>query len=387
MGVSEIIFWVSLIILIYTYVGYMLLLLLFSVIKKKIKHSEFISHEKNITLIVPAFNEGNILQEKINNCLALEYNYGKVDLVFCIDGSTDESRKILEKYSNIKIHDNEMRVGKIQAINNAMKEVTTAFVIFSDANTLLSKNALKELMQHFSNEKVGAVAGEKRVLLHQNSIVGLGEGYYWKYESYLKLLNAKLFSVVGAAGELFCIKTNLFKELPNDTILDDFMLSMEVIKQNYILQYEPNAFATETPSFNINEEYKRRVRIAAGSFQALHRLIQSFPFAKYPLFSFQLFSQKFFRWVLSPLALIALFFSSFIIYTNQPTIIQFVIVLLWFLFLSSFIGYFFNKFSKKSYLIFSIPYYFIFMNASLISGFFKYISGKQNIRWDKSLRI
>lgn len=385
MGIFHYLFWTSLIALAYTYLGYMIILFVIVLFKKNIKTVQS-ENSNDVTLIIPAYNEGFILQDKIDNCLELGRAFGKLKIVFCIDGSTDNSVEILQKYPNIKVHYSEIRKGKMSAINNAMKEVNTPFIIFSDANTLLHKTSITELVKHFNNKKIGAIAGEKRVLFTTNTIVGLGEGYYWKYESFLKLLNSKLYSVVGAAGELFCMRTKLFTELPEDTILDDFMLCMEVIKKGYQVVYEPNAIAIESPSVNIEEESKRRIRIAAGSFQALSRLSISFPFLKFPIFSFQFFSQKFCRWVISPLALIVLFIASVILYSNETSFIQYFIKAQFLFYGIAFIGFVLNKYFKRNFIFFSVPYYFVFMHVSLIFGFIKFYQGKQSTQWEKAVR-
>lgn len=385
MGIFHYLFWTSLLALAYTYFGYMLVLFVLVQFKKnkKITPSEIL---KDVTIIVPAYNEEFVLKNKIDNCLELDYAFGEIKIVFCIDGSTDNSLEILQKYPQFKIHFSNIRKGKMSAINYAMQEVNTQFVVFSDANTLLHKNSITELVKHFNNKKIGAIAGEKRVLFKNNTIVGLGEGYYWKYESFLKSLNSKLYSVVGAAGELFCMRAELFTVLPEDTILDDFMLSMEVIKKGYQVVYEPKAIATEAPSKNIEEEAKRRIRIAAGSFQSLITLLGSFPFFKYPIFSFQFFSQKFCRWVIAPLALVILLVTSVFLYSNETSFIQYFSIVQFLFYSMAFIGLILNKLERRNFILFSIPYYFVFMHISLIFGFIKFCKGKQSTHWDKSIR-
>ena len=153
------------------------------------------------------------------------------------------------------------------------------------------------LYSAFANPKVGCVAGEKRIAVQDkpNAASG-GEGLYWKYESALKRLDYRLYSAVGAAGELFAIRTSLFEQMPPDTLLDDFILSLRIAMRGYKIAYSKEAYALESASLNMREEEKRKVRISAGGLQSVWRLRGLLNIFRYGILSFQYISHRVLRW-------------------------------------------------------------------------------------------
>jgi cellulose synthase/poly-beta-1,6-N-acetylglucosamine synthase-like glycosyltransferase len=386
MGLFSILFWVSLAILFYTYAGYALLLYLYNNIRKfrKGNHVSAFAYEPDVTLVVPAYNEAASLKTKIQNSLALKYPEGKLKFLFITDGSTDSSKEVLAQHKSIThLHEGE-RLGKMAAINRAMQHVQTPVVIFSDANSILNLEAVSLIVKHYANENIGGVAGEKKVEINEPDTL-VGEGIYWQYESKMKQLDSDFNTVVGAAGELFSMRSILFKAQKEDTIVDDFILSMSICMKGYKVIYEPLAFAIETPSVNLKEESKRRIRIAAGAFQSLFRLTGLFNIFKHPVLTFQYISRRVFRWAMSPPALFILYISNLVLVTQEINyFFAFVFVLQNLAYGMSLAGYFFKKLRKT--LIVFVPFYFVFMNVSLTIGFFRFISGNQSAIWEKSKR-
>ena len=167
---------------------------------------------------------------------------------------------------------------------------------------------------------VGAVAGEKRISTEgSEAAAGAGEGLYWKYESFLKKLDTQLYSVVGAAGELFAVRTKLFGEVEKDTLLDDFMVSLRIAADGYRVIYEPDAYASERPSFSIQDEMKRKIRIASGGFQSITRLGFLWNIFKYGLLSFQYVSHRAMRWAVAPFCLPLIFLLNLALIIFNPT--------------------------------------------------------------------
>ena len=164
MNLLEWTFWIAFAIVFYAFVGYGIVLYVMVLIKrlinKNVPHSEIL-FEPDITLVIPCFNEADILIEKINNCTRLDYPAAKLTLVFITDGSSDNSGKVLQQYPFIKVLHENRRAGKTAAENRAMLFVNTPFVIFSDANTMLNKDAVKNIVKHFANDMVGCVSGEE----------------------------------------------------------------------------------------------------------------------------------------------------------------------------------------------------------------------------------
>ncbi len=262
------------------------------------------------------------------------------------------------------------------------------FVIFCDANTFLNKACIKEIIKHYINETTGAVAGEKKVIdiSKKNSAAGAGEGVYWKYESLLKKLDARFYTVVGAAGELFSIRTNLYEPVDPSILLDDFMISMNICRQGYRVMYEPAAYAMETPSMTIKEEQKRKIRISAGGFQSIYLLKDLLNIFKYGKLSFQYISHRVLRWAVCPLLLpIILISNTALFFLADNKIFDYLFVAQIVFYITGFSGWIFAQKNVKIK-VFYVPYYFLFMNAALYAGFLRYIKNQQTVLWDKAQR-
>jgi cellulose synthase/poly-beta-1,6-N-acetylglucosamine synthase-like glycosyltransferase len=267
-----------------------------------------------------------------------------------------------------------------------MKQVTTPFVVFTDANTWLHPDSIQNIIRHFQHEKIGGVCGEKRVLSTDKAAVSTGERIYWLYESMLKKADAFFYTVVGAAGELFSVRTALFDPLDENVILDDFVLSASICQKGYRFAYEDKAYATETASESIREERKRKVRISAGCFQALF-LLKSLlnPFRNARL-SFQYFSRRVLRWTVCPLLVPVLFVDNALLVLQQPEVSYTVFFALQNLFyLFALTGWVMSD-RKSVPKLLLIPYYFVFMNLSLYKGFYLFITGRQSVLWEKAYR-
>ena len=394
MLVAIIIFWILLFLIFYSYVGYGILLFFLVLLKRVFTTKEDFSeidYEPEITLFVAAYNEKDFIDIKVKNSLELNYPQNKIKHVWLTDGSDDGTPDLLKKYSEIEVYHKDERRGKIAAMNRGMQFVKTPIVIFSDGNTLLGKNSIREIVNLFKDPKIGCIAGEKRIIEKNfDTAVGSGEGIYWKYESILKKLDAELNSVVGAAGELFAIRTELFEEIEPDTLLDDFIISLRIAMKGYKIQYNKEAYAIESASANVNEELKRKIRISAGGIQSIVRLSSLFNIFKYGLLSFQYVSNKVLRWVVVPPALLMLFPLNIIIcmlYGNVFNITIYTIIMLGqiLFYLLSFVGWILQH-QKLKLKIFFIPYYIFIMNLSMFLGFFRYIGGKQSGYWERAKR-
>lgn len=385
------IFWISLGILFYCYAGYGLLAVVLTAIRRLVKGKKRYTAKPDplpVTLIITAYNEANILDQKIQNTLAIDYPEGRFRIMVVTDGSTDGSEMIAARYPSVQVLHQTERKGKYAAIKRGMKQVDTPLVVFSDANTLLNPECLQRIAPYFANPQIGGVAGEKKILLRPGmSVVGEAEGLYWKYESFLKKLDAGLNTVTGAAGELFSIRTNLFRELEDEPILDDFVISMQICLEGYTIAYEPGAYALELPSLSLAEEEKRKVRISAGAYQSIRFLKGCLNFWKHPLLAFQFISRRFFRWVCCPPLLLFLLVSAAYLafYPGTPLFypVAFYGQLLFYGLAAA--GWQLARRGRRAWL-FTIPFYFVFMNYCLAKGFFKFVRGRQSVLWEKSKR-
>ena len=394
MEILKITFWVLLFIVVYTYVGYGILLYLLIKIKRIFnlgkKRVIDYSYEPEVTLFIAAYNEKDYVDAKMKNSLELDYPKEKLNIVWVTDGSDDGTPDLLKKYTNTTVHHLDARNGKIGAMNRGIEFVKTPIVIFSDANTNLGKESIRRIVNLFSMPKVGCVSGEKRIIEKESDVAsGAGEGIYWKYESTLKKWDAELYSVVGAAGELFAIRTELYRHVEKDTLLDDFIISLRVAQDGYTIQYDPEAYAIETASANVKEELKRKIRISAGGIQSVVRLSSLLNIFKYGTLSFQYISHRVLRWTLTPLCLLLLIPVSFVLAYNEGLFeLGLYSVLFWLqmlFYVAALIGWFLEHKSIKVKLLF-VPYYFFIMNLSVVLGFFRYMKKTQSVNWERSKR-
>ena len=374
--IIEILFWILFLILFYTYVGYALVLWCLVKLKKVFSPKD-----------VAIFSEKYKPDE---NSFQLNYPEEKIQYLWITDGSDDGTPELLRKYDNLEVHHLDERSGKMHAMNRGMKFVKAPVVIFSDTNTLLGKDSINEIVLKFSNPKVGCVAGEKRIIEEDaDRAASAGEGLYWKMESWIKKMDAELNSAVGAVGELFAVKTELFEDVEIDTLLDDFIISLRIALKGYQIAYTPNAYAEETASLNIKEELKRKIRIAAGGMQTIFRLKTLLNPFKSGILSWQYFSHKVLRWTIAPLSLFILGFLN-ILLVIQPGQWEFGFYSLFLsvqvlCYLLAFVGWYFENKKLRIKVLF-VPYYFLMINYASVRGILRYFKGKQTVNWEKSKR-
>lgn len=383
-------FWFSTFVIVYTYLGYGMLLYLVKLLFFK-KKNMIQSENPALTVLIAAYNEADWIEEKLQNTLSLGYPADLLQVIVVTDGSTDETfqrAKVYAASSDIQIqvlHEPERR-GKLAAIERVMPLVKTPVVVFTDANTTLNPQALQNLVKHYADPKIGAVAGEKRIYIaSKDEASSAGEGLYWRYESLLKKWDAELYSAVGAAGELFSIRTELFENIPADTLIEDFYLTMTVLRKGYRIGYASDAYAIEGASASVGEELKRKIRIAAGGLQASWRLRDLLNPFQYGIFSWQFFSHKILRWTLAPLALPLVFLLNLFLYFSPGGVYTLLLILQILFYLLAILGWVFAKKQIKIKAFF-IPYYFCLMNYSVFLGLVRLWKGRQSVLWEKSER-
>lgn len=384
----EILFWALIFLVFYTYLGYGLLLFVLIKIKRLLKDRQEYrqAYEPPVTLVIPAYNEEDYIKEKALNSLALNYPRHKLRILFITDGSDDGTYEILKGIKGIEVTHENRRAGKAAAENRAMSFVQTPIVVFCDANTMLNKDCILKLVRHYEDPRVGAVAGEKKIISKTtDNASGAGEGLYWKYESALKKWDSELYTVVGAAGELISFRSDLVEELEEDTILDDFMQSLRICEKGYRVIYEPEAYAMETASENVGEELKRKIRIAAGGWQSMSRLSSLLnPFKQFIL-TFQYVSHRVLRWSLSAFALPLIFLLNLYLATEEGSYYKFVMILQVCFYLMATIGWSLENRNIRLKLLF-VPYYFLMMNYAVFAGFFRWLRGGQSASWVRARR-
>ena len=372
-------FWLCLAIVVYTYIGYGIVLYLLVFIKRlatKAKPLADISDDclPEVTLMVCAYNEEDIIAEKMANTHLLDYPADHLHLVWVTDGSTDNTNTLLSAYPEVEIVYSPERRGKAAALKHGIKEVKTEIVMMTDANTMLNPGAVREIVRLMQDPKVGCVSGEKKVMAKSDSDeAAQGEGLYWKYESTLKRLDGELYSAMGAAGELCVIRRQLMTDIPDDTLLDDFIISMEIVRTGYKIAYTSKAYAMEYGSADLHEESKRKRRIAAGGLQSCWSLRSLMNPLRYPVVAFQFVSHRVLRWTITPVCLFALIPLNTILVLSGEGIIYTVIWVLQILFYAS------------AAAGLRISKYFVFMNLNVFRGM-AYLFNNTSGMWEKAKR-
>lgn len=383
----ESIFITSLFLILYNYIGYALIAGIINKITRNSLQRSVSGNTPSVSFIVAAYNEEDVIEKKIINSLQQNYSSSKIEFIFITDGSTDNTASIIKNYPRIHLLHNVERKGKSAALNRAVAVAKNEILIMSDANTFLNIEAVGYITAHYSLKSVGGVAGEKKVMTYADDVedVGTREGLYWKYESFLKKIDSEFYSVVGAAGELFSIRKNLYEILPDTVILDDFVISLKAAQKGYRIIYEPRAYAMEVSSISVKEEKKRKIRIAAGGYQAMRILFSLLYFWRHPRLSFLYISHRVLRWTVSPVCLITIFVSNAILaFPIHSYIYKIVFILQLFFYISALVSRFISARSRFKFL--KIAGYFTFMNISVILGFFRYVSKTQSSVWEKSRR-
>lgn len=389
----KILFWAMLLIVFYTYLGYGILLYIIIRLKRL-----FLGNPRKtvlppdeqlpeITLLICAYNEEEVVAEKMANTLAIDYPREKFHIMWVTDGSNDHTNELLSAYPEVDLVFSPERRGKSAALKHGLQELKTRYVAFTDANTMLNTGAIKEIARLFMDSTVGCVSGEKRVAAKKGTdMAAQGEGLYWKYESTLKRWDSELYSAMGAAGELYAMDATMVRNVPDEALLDDFMMSMYVVEDGKRIAYTSEAYAQEYGSANIFEESKRKRRIAAGGLQSIWWLRSLLNPFKQPIVTFQYVSHRVLRWSVTPVAMVILFIVNVILtLMGAGRFYSIVLILQTLFYLMAFIGWLTSRYGHRSKLLYTI-YYFVFMNINVFRGMVYLRTHGKSGAWEKAKR-
>ena len=393
MTTLKVLFWMCIFLVFYTYVGYGVLLWLLVKIKRIVRGRPTLPDLPaddalpDVTFLVCAFNEQDVVDQKIENTRLLDYPREKLHLMWVTDGSTDDTNQRLAQYPDVQVVFTPERRGKTAALNHGLSLVTTPITVMTDANTMVNAEAIRYIVRCFQDPKVACVAGEKRVIArHESQTAAQGEGLYWRYESTLKKLDSELYSAMGAAGELNAIRTALYQPMPENALLDDYVMSMRMVDAGYRIAYTPDAYAMEYGSADLAEESKRKRRIAAGGLQSTWWLRSMLnPFRRFVV-AFQLLSHRVLRWTITPIALMALIpLNVLLVFMNAGTVYTVCWLLQLLFYVAAFLGWWLSQHGRKNKLLY-VAYYFLFMNFNVFRGM-HYLRTHQGVgAWEKARR-
>lgn len=373
----------------YAYFGYPIALLLISN-SKRYQRNNYQTQETNndnlpkVDLLIAAFNEEKVIGLKVLNSLELDYPQDKLKIYIVSDGSTDSTNDIVNEFSvnykNVNLI-SVARIGKSAALNTAIGSLKGDIVVFSDANTEYEKGAIRRIVDNFRTKNVGCVCGR---LIYRNPgqiISGVGESFYWRFETFLKKLESKIGYIAGANGAIYAIRRELFIPFPENTINDDFTLSMRIVENGFKSVYDELAIGYEDVAPSMKSEFKRHVRDGAGHFIAITHLTKLLnPFLG--IRSFIYLSHRILRWII-PFVLLILLYINFCLIESQ--FYEFIFYTQICFYGISILGWILSRYTKLPFIIY-VPFYFCNLNSALFLGFFKALFGLQKSKWSSTIR-
>jgi poly-beta-1,6-N-acetyl-D-glucosamine synthase len=394
MDMIGLLFWLSVLFILYVYLGYPLVLTGLARLRRK--PAEYASYFPNVTILIAAHNEQAVIASKLENTLALDYPLENLQIIVAADGSDDRTAEVVKSFElrGVELAYQPERRGKMAAINRAMSRVRHELILFSDANNLYGRETLRELVKPFSDPSVGGVSGSKSILGSGDGLTK-ADGLYWQYESYIKKQETRLGSCTGVSGEILAVRHNLYQSPPDGAINDDFFIALGILRQGYRLVYKPEARSLEPSSLNESDEAVRRSRIVAGRYQVMGMSLQLLPW-KHPLLVWQIVSHKFMR-PLVPFAMILAFvtnllaflwpsasFANKLLFLSPPYALILLALQCGF-YLLAWIG---NELKGKGPIgkLLYIPTFLVNSNLSSLRGFLSFLSGGQTVLWERVRR-
>jgi poly-beta-1,6-N-acetyl-D-glucosamine synthase len=372
-------FWGAVGTLLYVYFGYPLIGIVRALLcSRRIRKAAI---EPSVTVIVAAHDEGNRIEGRIENLLALDYPRDRLEIVIGSDGSNDDTAERARRFIDrgVKIVAFKKWRGKPAVLNDLVKRSRAEIIVFADARQRFDPSAIRELVAHFADATIGAVSGELVLRDAHASTVGRGAAFYWRYEKFIRRCESRASSTVGATGAIYAIRRTLFEAIPTDTLLDDVLIPLRVVRAGYSVVLEPEAKAYDSTPASARAEYVRKVRTIAGNFQLLSRerwLLNPWANALW----FEMMSHKVLRLFL-PVLHVVLLVCNVVLLFEGP------------LFLAAFIaqagfyaaaagGHLLRHRPHRPFVL-SIPYAICLMCCATVAGFVLFASHRQEVTWDR----
>ncbi len=383
MLMTLVLFWIGLLLLGYIYVGYPALLGVWARLRPRPPRRRDI--QPGVTVVVVAHNEAARIDRRLANLLALEYPRDRLDVILASDGSTDETVERARAYERegVTVVAFETRRGKPAVLDDVLPQARGEIVVFSDARQLFDGDALQALVAPFADPRVGAVSGELVLGTEQEqrTHVGEGVGFYWRYEKFIRRHESRLDSTVGVTGAIYAIRRHLFEPIPEDTILDDVLIPVGIVRQGYRVLFVPEARAWDQVATTAQEEFTRKVRTIAGNFQLFARERWLLNPLRNRLW-FQTISHKCLR-LLSPLLLMEVLGLNLLLL--QRPFYRWTLAAQVLFYLSALLGNAVGGVRRKIPLL-GVAFVFCFLNWVTIVAFIRFISGGQRVTWEKAWR-
>ncbi len=329
-----------------------------------------------ISFVIPAYNEEACLRQKLANLRGMDYPREKLQIIFVSDGSSDATNEILKAVpdANIETIFLSERYGKATALNRAVLRAEHGILVFSDTSTLFAPDALRKLGRHFADGRIGAVCGALQ--FHAGAASQQTEGIYWKYESMLRLMESRLGATLTASGAIYALRREAYAPLDPSAVLDDFIIPMNARKAGDRVRYDPHATALDFGSESVEGEFRRRVRLATGSFQSLLFFLQ----VKMGAFGrFAFISHKLLRWILPLLLCTVLIANAALV--QYPFYVEFGLLQLVF-YAWAILGFLFRK-RLQGVRFALLAYYVLAMNLAFLVGLFRCLTNQNEATWQR----
>ena len=372
-------FWLSVTTIIWVYAGYPLVLWFVAryLRTKSVGRDDI---KPWVTLIISAYNEEQVIRQKLKNSLALEYPHQLMDFVVVSDCSDDATDCIVAEFEPMGVRLMRMarRSGKTAGLNHAVTRAYGEIVIFSDANAMYHPKAVKHLVRNFADRTVGCVTGESRYNVEEGSGSSESENLYWRYELALKKLESQIGSLVGGDGAIYAIRKDLFQPMkPSD--LSDFVNPLQITAQGYRNVYEPYAVSYEKAGDTFEKEFRRKVRIVNRAWRGLWQVRTVLNVFRYGFFSVQVISHKLLRWLVGLFMILALLANAFLLVDSLFYLATGLLQVLFYALAA--IGWSLSKRASMPRL-FYVPYYFCLINFAALRGVVDYfISENDYTTW------
>jgi cellulose synthase/poly-beta-1,6-N-acetylglucosamine synthase-like glycosyltransferase len=386
---TKIIFWVSVALIVYNYAIYPGLLFAAASVVQTWRDLQYalgrrqrrarLQTTPHVSIIIPAHNEERVIEEKLKNVGSLDYPREKLEVIVVSDGSEDRTDEIVGKAgAGVRLLVQPTRMGKPAAVNRGIAEATGEIVVVTDANTLFDPAAIQHLVRHFADERVGIVLGDLKCVSPEGY---QSEGLYWNFERALKFLENRIGAVLGGQGGIYAIRRSVYRPIPNETWVDDFVIGMQVKEAGYWVMYDSEAIAIEETAGSVESEFIRKARIGAGNFQALSYTWRLLNPLRGPV-AFAFWSHKVLRWI-GPFCMIAAFLAN--VFLLGSLFYQIIFGLQVAFYGAGILGYLLRK-KAGAVKALALPYYFLFMNAALAVGFFRFLTHRQRATWERAQR-
>lgn len=377
---EEIFFWASVLLLSYTYLGYPALMYAWAALRGRPHRKQRI--QPTVSVVAVAHNEATRVAQRLENLLSLDYPRCQLEILFASDGSTDDTVERARAYEpkGIRVIAFNRRRGKPAVLNDIVPEARGDVVVLADVRQRFEPGALRALVAPFADVQVGAVSGE--LILNQNAkgtSVGEGIGFYWRYEKFMRRSESQVDSAVGATGAIYAIRRELFRPVPEDTILDDVVIPIRIARQGYRVLFEPDARAYDGAAATAAEEFTRKVRTITGNFQLFARegwILNPFRNRLW----LQTVSHKGFR-LLTPVLLSGAFAANLLLLGLPFYRLAFAGQVV---FYAAALGGHALRNAKRKIPLFSFPYVLCLLSWATVVAFFRFVTGSQAVTWEQA---